>query len=141
MLKTLAPPDRESFQLPKATPDEARASSAQLLPIAIVRRKWIDEHAHTALFDGFIETPLSSGSRVFCGSPGERGAGMSLWQSQEWQNHGHLRSQRRSLPSSRDDRRAALSGAGRDGPRMTRVKRRWEPSVDRFGPQNARTLE
>jgi len=34
------------------------------------------------LFDGFIETPLSSGSRVFCGSPGERGAGMSLWQSQ-----------------------------------------------------------
>jgi len=41
MLKTLAPPDRESFQLPKATPDEARASSAQLLPIRY-REKEVD---------------------------------------------------------------------------------------------------
>src|SRR2546423_4580488 len=40
-LKTLAPPDRESFRLPKATPDEARASSAQLLPIRY-REKEVD---------------------------------------------------------------------------------------------------
>src|SRR5262249_57598424 len=40
-LKTLAPPDRESFRLPKATPDEARASNAQLLPIRY-REKEVD---------------------------------------------------------------------------------------------------
>ena len=40
-LKTLASPERESLRLPKATPDEARASSAQLLPIRY-REKEVD---------------------------------------------------------------------------------------------------
>src|SRR6266705_943172 len=40
-LKTLASPERESLRLPKATPDEARASSDTLLPIRY-REKEVD---------------------------------------------------------------------------------------------------